>query len=68
MVVRKAPILIAEVLKKQIKRKNMIYFNAETMKFFGTNSDFYLSVGEVLNQYKENFENGPINQKIRSFE
>ena len=46
----------------------MIYFNEETMRFFGTNEDFYLSVGELLSRYKQNFEGGAINKKIRKFE
>lgn len=46
----------------------MIYFNNQTMRFFGTEEDFYLSVGELLSRYKQNFEGGPIFRKISLFE
>lgn len=46
----------------------MIYFNEDTMRFFGTDPEFYLSIGEVLAKYKENFEGGSVFKKIRLFE
>ena len=48
--------------------ETMIYFNEDTMRFFGTDPEFYLSVGELLSRYKQNFEGGSIFRKIRKFE